>query len=99
MIGRAAQHAVAGSPLSILAMHGIPWWGVVIAVSCCPVAYICRSYLLYRLASKALDKAPSNQAAAVITALTGHGASDRPRTAGGHRAARHPPAGSDDVTS
>jgi hypothetical protein len=73
MIARTMGHASAGSPLAILALHGIPWWAAVIAVCLGPAAYICRTYLWYRLASKALDKAPSDQAAAVITAVTGHG--------------------------
>lgn len=71
MIRHAMRHAAIGSPLTTLALHGIPWWGALIAVSLGPIAYICRNYLLYRLASKALDKAPASQAAAVITAITG----------------------------
>jgi hypothetical protein len=71
MIRQAMRHAVVASPLTTLAMHGIPWWSVVIAVSLGPVAYMCRTYLLYRLADKALDKASSNQVPAIITAITG----------------------------
>jgi hypothetical protein len=71
MIRYAARHAVVGSPLTTLVLHGIPWWGIIIAVSLGPIAYICRNCLLYRLASKALDKVPSDQAVAVITAITG----------------------------
>lgn len=91
MTVHAMQYAAVGSPLAVLAVHGTPWWGIVIAVSLGPAAYICRSYLLYRLASKALDKAPSDQAAAVITAVTGHKTTDSARTAAGHRQHTHTP--------
>jgi hypothetical protein len=73
MMRRALWHALPGSPLTALAVHGIPWWATMIAVSLGPAAYICRQILLFKLANKALDKATPAQIAAVMTAITGHG--------------------------
>jgi hypothetical protein len=77
MIRRALWHALPGSPLTALAVHGIPWWGTMILIGFGLVAYICRLLALYRLASKALDKAPPAQMAAVMTAVTGHGSNPK----------------------
>lgn len=68
MIRRVLQHATAGLPLTT---HCIPWWGMAIPLSLGAAAYVCRQVLMYKLASKALDKAPAVQMAAVMTAVTG----------------------------
>jgi hypothetical protein len=78
MIRQAVRHAAVGSPVAALLMHGIPWWGIVIAAAPGPLAYICRLGLQYRLTSKALDKIPPSQAAAVITAINGQPAPSLP---------------------
>jgi hypothetical protein len=88
MIRHAARHAAVAAPLATLALHGIPWWAAVIAFSLGSIAYIYRQYLLYRLASKALDKVPYARAAAVITAINGHSPSQPAvgdKTRGGQR--------------
>jgi hypothetical protein len=79
VIRRALRLTLAGSPLTALAVHGIPWWDPMILAGLGPAIYICRLLLLYRLANKALDKAPPTQVAAVMTAITGHG-SNPPKT-------------------
>jgi hypothetical protein len=73
MIRRTLWYSLPGTPLTALAVHGIPWWGTIVLACLGPIAYICRLILLYRLANKALDKAPPTQMAAVMTAITGHG--------------------------
>lgn len=66
---------------SLAAAHGMPWWAAIPA-SLGPAAYICRMVLKYRLASKALDKAPSCDIAAVMAAISD------PRSGHHRRAAR-----------
>jgi hypothetical protein len=73
MIRRTLWHFLPGTPLTALAVHGIPWWGTAALICLGPIAYMCRLIVLYRLANKALDKAPPSQVAAVMTAVTGHG--------------------------
>lgn len=82
MIRPIMRHAVAGSTLPALALHGIPWWGAIILVSLGPLAYICRQYLLYKLANKALDKSPSNQVSVIIAAVTGQPSAAKPEYTG-----------------
>jgi len=67
----ALWHVLPCSAMTTLVVHGIPWWATSIVVSLGPVAYICRICLHYKLANKALDKAPITQTAEVMTAITG----------------------------
>jgi hypothetical protein len=52
--------------------HAMPWWAAIPA-SLGPTSYICRMLLQYKLASKALDKAPSRDIAAVMAAISNPG--------------------------
>jgi hypothetical protein len=56
--------------------HLMPWWAAIPA-SLGPAAYICRQYLQYKLNSKALDKAPPGDIAAIITAINTPGPDPR----------------------
>jgi hypothetical protein len=71
MTRAAAGRLLAATPLGLIT-HMVPWPAALALAALWPVAYICRSYLQYKLASKALDKAPPEQAAAVMTAITTH---------------------------
>jgi hypothetical protein len=77
VIRRALRLTLPGSPLTALAVHGIPWWATMILIGLGPTAYICRILAVYKLANKALDKAPPAQMAAVMTAVTGHGSNPK----------------------
>ncbi len=62
----------------LTAAHAIPRWAAIPA-SLGPAAYICRIILQYKLASKALDKAPSGDIAAVMSAINDPGLSPHRR--------------------
>jgi hypothetical protein len=51
------------------AAHLMTWWAIIPA-SLGPLAYICRIYLQYKLASKALDKTPPAKIPDTMTAIT-----------------------------
>lgn len=46
-----------------------PWWASLLVVFACLAVYICRQVGLYRLCSKALDKAKDDQVPQVVTAF------------------------------
>jgi len=67
-----------GPPLAaIVPEHFVQWWVFMIVALAGPVAYICRSLLIFLLGLKALAKVEPNQVPAVITAITGHPAKGR----------------------
>jgi hypothetical protein len=70
MIRRALLHLPSATVVAALAVHSIP----VLAVLGCLglTAYLCRQILLYKLATKALDKVPATQGAAIVRAIVGH---------------------------
>jgi hypothetical protein len=71
----------AGVPaLAIAPLSGAPWPAVLLAVLSCAAAYTARWYLLYRLASKALDKVDSAGIPAVMTSVTGQTAEPAQRS-------------------
>jgi hypothetical protein len=61
--------------------HWAPWWAWLIVVLTCVAtrtfAYVYAQRLWYQFAAKALDKAPPDQVAAVVEAITGPGNSAR----------------------
>jgi hypothetical protein len=64
---------IAGAPAgAVMSATGMPWWAWLICVLSCTVLYICRLVVVYRLGSKALDKAQPHQVARVLEAVTGH---------------------------
>ncbi len=73
---------------------GAPWWAYLLLSLSGPAAYIYRLHGLYRLAGKALNKAESDQVAAVMTTVTGRSAQappdpSSPRRTSGHRGRGH----------
>jgi hypothetical protein len=78
-----------------LALAGdAPWWAYLLVGLSGPAAYIYRLRGLYRLAGKALDKAESDQVAAVMTTVTGRSAQPSPETSPRGRAAHRARRGS-----
>ncbi len=65
-----------------------PWWAYLLLGLAGPVAYIYRLHGLYRLAGKALDKAESDQVAAIMTTVTGRSAQAPPDPSSPRRRAR-----------
>lgn len=67
------------SVIAVSAVHGMPWWGYLVAVLACSFIYICRLTVVLLLGSKALDKALPEHASAIMDAVTGHRpGADRP---------------------
>jgi hypothetical protein len=56
--------------------HLLPWWAVILP-SLGLVSYICRQYFQYKLAKRALDKAPAKDMAVVMTAINQSGSAQR----------------------
>lgn len=54
--------------LSVLA--DLPWWAWLSVTLPGPALYICRLFVIYRLGSKALDKANPAQLPAIMNAVT-----------------------------
>jgi hypothetical protein len=60
----------------LLAIHAMPWQACIPLALTGPATYICRTFLHYKLARKAIDKAHPTQIPAIMNAITGH--HDRP---------------------
>jgi hypothetical protein len=62
----------------ILPVNG-PWWAYLVAVLAGPLVYICRQLVVWRLGSKAIDKADPDRVSEVINAVTGYKGMREPR--------------------
>lgn len=51
---------------------GAPWWAYVLVVFACLAAYICRMIRIYKIGSKALDKAASEGVPEIVASVAGH---------------------------
>ena len=63
---------MSGLPQALRALVGAPWWVYLGVVSACLLAYICRLVCVYKLGSKALDKASAEAVSEIINAVTGY---------------------------
>lgn len=63
---------VAAPPVGLGLTGPVPWWAYLIAISLGPVVYICRSIMVMRLGSKALDKVSPERVPDVMNAVTGY---------------------------
>jgi hypothetical protein len=64
---------LAAFPLATMPwLHVMAWWTYLITMLACLSAYICRLVVLFRLGSKALDKADPEQMSAIMETITGH---------------------------
>lgn len=80
MIRQCSVRVLTTSPAAAFLLHGAPWWAAAILLSLGPFAYICSLILRYKIFNKALDKAPADDAAAIVAAITG-----KPGKPPGHR--------------
>jgi hypothetical protein len=72
MTGQALRRVLSVTAVTALASSGISWWPTAALVALGLAGYICRVVLQYRLAAKALDKAPPCHIAEIMTAIAGH---------------------------
>lgn len=51
---------------------GSPWWVYLVLILACLAVYICRIIVTFKIASKALDKAPPARVPEIVNSVTGY---------------------------
>lgn len=71
LLGKWAPALAMTPGMVTLPLHVLPWWACLAIALSCPATYICRLVVMFRLGSKALEKANPEQVPAVMAAITG----------------------------
>lgn len=59
-------------PPALRLLTGAPWGVYALVVVACLVGYICRTICMYKIGSKALDKAAPDGVPEIVNAVTGY---------------------------
>lgn len=59
-------------PQVLRLLAGAPWWAYALVVFACIAGYICRIVMIYKISSKALDKASADGVPQIVDAVTGY---------------------------